>query len=139
MQVLNVTKLYMAGFAGSLGAARFASENTDLLKSRFREDYIREQLKTLLEDAEITETTDAEPITVIDEIYRIAHDEKRGLEVRLRDIPIRQFTIEVCELAGLDPYHLETRARIWLGDNADNKNAACIGCTYDGLDVLFVR
>ena len=33
---------------------------------------------------------------------------KAGMRVRLRDIPLRQRTVEICEICGEDPYQLES-------------------------------
>lgn len=152
-------QLYMSGYAGSLGAARFASDNMPLLQTRFRPDYLEEQMKLLEEDLA---AATAELPSVIDEIYRIAQETQQGFAVELRKIPVRQFTIELCELAGLDPYRIPTRAVIEADlenrffslpmsqseaasaqrnatSNKSIDEAVCIGHTTQGKDVTLLR
>ena len=158
------------GYAGSLGAALIASENMELLYRHFRKDYVDDSLELLRKDNE----SDL-PICsngIVKELYRLAGEQKMGLQIKLRDIQIRQFTIELCEYLGLSPFELAGRFRIYTeeknnrcmhGDshrsesdiggvrtdidgfreelNADKLSIVktCIGETYDGLDVQFIR
>ncbi len=43
---------------------------------------------------------------ILEALYGMSKELKCGMEVRIRDIPIRQETVEVCEELGVNPYAL---------------------------------
>lgn len=79
--------------------------------------------------------------------YALARTKKCGLRIHLKQIPILQGTVELCELFSLNPYRLYSDCYIFAADNgfrlAEQLNAAgipsaCVGCLTGGLDKLIV-
>jgi len=135
---LSIKKyILINGYVGSLGAARFASAHLNELYARFRKDYVDSQLRILNEDIGDCEY----PYGVTKEFYRIAHEEKMGFEIDLRSIPVRQFTIEICELFGLSPFDIESSCNIIVSEENEGKKipGKCVGHTSQGLDLTFLR
>jgi len=137
------------GYAGSLGAARLFEENEVLIRSRFRPDYISRCLAELETDIETRFScstlakTDIETrfscstsASIIDMINDICAQERCGYRLNLRDIPVRQFTIEICELLSLSPYDLPCNAIVTL---SDKKTPESCGCTTQELRKTLLR
>lgn len=159
--------IVIAGYAGEAGAARIAKIRSDEMLRWFRKDYA-ERLFTLSVPGEVRDAVIAglaeqsgaagesegggnciaerHPVSeggVLAELYRIVRERKCGLQIRLRDIPVRQDTIEVCEFYELNPYRLWSDCDILLcrsggaaaeALNAQGIPAGRIGRLTKGLD-----
>lgn len=112
----------IAGFAGEDGAVRIAEAKEQEIRERFRSDCAEGFFLTkgklpdekLLREAGAEETVPAEEGGVLAALYRIAAGRKCGLRLRLREIPVRQETVELCEMYRLNPYRLRSRCLIVL-------------------------
>ena len=151
--------IVIKGYSGSRGAAFLASSNMDKLKARFRPDYLERELDALetdiktREEIQTAEHADKEsasehPEGILRGLYDLAVQMRCGMRIELKKIPVRQFTVEICELCGANPYRIPSDSVIELCGSGDgsagerrvqelserNIIAACIGCTTDGLD-----
>jgi len=114
--------IIIKGFAGSRGAAFLASENMDMIDHRFRQDYLKEQMDLLMKDidCDLFETHVYED-GILRALFDMAEDMRCGISIEQKRIPIRQFTIEISELFGKNPYRIPTDAAIELCGNGDMK------------------
>ena len=140
-----------AGYAGEAGAACIAREKFNEMLRRFRKDYAEH----LCEESEMPEDglPETEPCAcasvsageggILAALYLLAKERKCGLRIALRSIPVRQDTIELCELYGLNPYRLFSRCTVYLCGNGGRLAerlrekgvpAECIGRLTRGLD-----
>lgn len=118
-------EIVIAGFAGEEGAVRIAEVKEREIRERFRADcaerFFLTQGKlpdeTLLREAGALETVPAEEGGVLAALYRVAAERKCGLRLRLREIPVRQETVELCEMYRLNPYRLRSRCLIVLASD----------------------
>jgi len=120
------------GYAGSLGAAFLYDENPGHIDELFRQDYVRKGRESLDEESELPLIEDG----VIAEINRLCKEEKCGYELSLRKIPVKQFTIEICEQYQKNPYELACHAAVRL---TDEETPASCGCTTQALAKILVR
>ena len=117
-----MTEIVIAGFAGEEGAVRIAEAKKQEIRERFRADCAERFFlkngklpdETLLREAGAEETFSAEEGGVLAALYRIAAERKCGLRLRLREISVRQETVELCEMYRLNPYRLRSRCLIVL-------------------------
>ena len=133
-----------AGYAGEAGAACIAREKFNEMLRRFRKDYAEH----LCEESDMPEP---EPCSfapvgeggILAALYLAAKERKCGLRIALRKIPVRQDTIELCELYGLNPYRLFSRCAVYFCGNGERLAeqlrekgipAARIGRLTRGLD-----
>lgn len=110
--------LIMAGFAGLSGTVRIAERRSADLVRRFCPGFL-EQLReprefsarewaARNEGSLITAYEFVEEGGVLAALWNLSGIFNAGIEFDLRRIPIRQITVEVCELYGLNPYRLLT-------------------------------
>lgn len=59
-----------------------------------------------------------------------------GFTVRLRDVPVRQETIEVCEILEINPYELESDGCLWIA--ADHGHRLCEELKKEGIPAAVV-
>ena len=107
-----------AGYAGEAGAACIAREKFNEMLRRFRKDYAEH----LCEESVMPEPGSCSFVPVgeggiLAALYLAAKERKCGLRIALKSIPVRQDTIELCELYGLNPYRLYSRCVIFLCGN----------------------
>lgn len=154
------------GYMGSSEAALFAFSHLDELYARFRRDYVDEGLRLLREDAkrpghteqpenaEWSEHTEQlghieqangqevpdDSVSVLEALANLAKEEKIGYEIRLRDVPVRQFTIELCELFGLNPYELKGNIEIIkASEETPMPGFKTIGIATGKLERIYLR
>ncbi len=110
--------LIMAGYAGLDGTAGIARARREELERRFCAAF----LKQLVVPEELCPVawaeshlgTDITAYEVLGEggvlaaLWNLSGVFNAGIEFDLRQIPIRQITVEVCELYGLNPYRLRS-------------------------------
>lgn len=149
--------LVVAGTVGREGAAMLATEYAKSLEERYAPSYI-EAAKHLFDDGSMTAVADIlqekEVIAVHDvreggifaALWEMAAAANVGLSIDLKNIPIKQHTIEVCEYFNLNPYMLRSGGTLLLAcangarivEQLKNAGveAAVIGQTTAGNDRL---
>lgn len=109
--------LVMTGRAGLCGTALLARRHAEELKERFPislvEDACRfDQELSVKKAAELAKYHGAAAMHDVSEggifgaLWEMCESAKVGMEVDLRKIPIRQESIEICEIYGLNPYQM---------------------------------
>lgn len=149
--------LVVAGTVGREGAAMLAFQYVKRLEERYAPSYI-EAAKHLFDDGSMAGISDIlqeeEVISIHDvreggifaALWEMAAALNVGLSIDLKNIPIRQHTIEVCEYFNLNPYMLRSGgvlllactngARIVQQLKKAGVEAAVIGQTTSGNDRL---
>ena len=149
--------LVVAGTVGREGAAMLAAEYAKRLEERYAPSYI-EAAKHLFDDGSMTAVADIlqekEVVSVHDvreggifaALWEMAAAANVGLSIDLKNIPIKQHTIEVCEYFNLNPYMLRSGGTLLLAcangarivEQLKNAGveAAVIGQTTAGNDRL---
>ena len=149
--------LVVAGTVGREGAAMLAAEYAKRLEERYAPSYI-EAAKHLFDDGSMTAVADIlqekEVVSVHDvreggifaALWEMAAAANVGLSIDLKNIPIKQHTIEVCEYFNLNPYMLRSGGTLLLAcangarivEQLKNARvqAAVIGQTTAGNDRL---
>ena len=149
--------LVVAGTVGREGAAMLAAEYAKRLEERYAPSYI-EAAKHLFDDGSMTVVADIlqekEVVSVHDvreggifaALWEMAAAANVGLSIDLKNIPIKQHTIEVCEYFNLNPYMLRSGGTLLLAcangarivEQLKNAGveAAVIGQTTEGNDRL---
>ena len=117
--------LVIVGTIGREGAAMIATEHANRLEERYAPSYI-ETAKHLFDDGSMSAVSDIlqerEVISIHDvreggifaALWEMAAAKNVGLSVDLKNIPIRQHTIEVCEYFNLNPYMLRSGGTLLL-------------------------
>ena len=124
----------MAGSAGLEGMLRIGEEKGEILSRRFAPSFLRlirasqEQIFALdtaaaARRAQIPVIRHVGQGGVFKALWDLSARTGRGLDVDLKKIPVRQETIEVCELFHINPYQL-TSAGCFLLAAADGEEAA---------------
>ena len=149
--------LVVAGTVGREGAAMLAAEYAKRLEERYAPSYV-EAAKHLFDDGSMTAVADIlqekEVVSVHDvreggifaALWEMAATANVGLSIDLKNIPIKQHTIEVCEYFNLNPYMLRSGGTLLLAcangarivEQLKNAGvqAAVIGQTTAGNDRL---
>ena len=149
--------LVVAGTVGREGAAMLAAEYAKRLEERYAPSYV-EAAKHLFDDGSMTAVADIlqekEVVFVHDvreggifaALWEMAAAANVGLSIDLKNIPIKQHTIEVCEYFNLNPYMLRSGGTLLLAcangarivEQLKNTGveAAVIGQTTAGNDRL---
>ena len=149
--------LVVAGTVGREGAAMLAAEYAKRLEERYAPSYV-EAAKHLFDDGSMTAIEDIlqekEVVSVHDvreggifaALWEMAAAANVGLSIDLKNIPIKQHTIEVCEYFNLNPYMLRSGGTLLLAcangarivEQLKNAGvqAAVIGQTTAGNDRL---
>ena len=149
--------LVVAGTVAREGAAMLAAEYAKRLEERYAPSYI-EVAKHLFDDGSMTAVADIlqekEVVSVHDvreggifaALWEMAAAANVGLSIDLKNIPIKQHTIEVCEYFNLNPYMLRSGGTLLLAcangarivEQLKNARvqAAVIGQTTAGNDRL---
>jgi hydrogenase maturation factor len=121
--------IVMAGYAGNAGAAKLIAENEVALKNRFpgffvdtvgtfakdaydeaAEDFLREK-ENIYRVAECVKVSDG---GVFAALWELGESERIGFAVELKQIPVRQETIEICNYLDIDPYRLYAKGCILI-------------------------
>jgi|InofroStandDraft_1065614.scaffolds.fasta_scaffold40126_2 hydrogenase maturation factor len=102
--------LVVAGYAGLAGTCILAKARRQELECRFTADYLDELVRYNKPECQnafsVAESEPAGEGGILKAIWDLSGDYRLGVEFSLRRIPIRQGTIEICELWGLNPYRL---------------------------------
>ena len=117
-------ELVVTGFAGESGS-RFVytdKESRKKLLDRYPKSFfgVFEEAASAEKQTEIPACTapdseDAKEGGVFGAIWRLLKRNGLGAEFSQRAVPVRQQTIEICEMFSLDPYRMESEGcRVWL-------------------------
>lgn len=149
--------LVVVGTAGREGAAMLASEYGTRLEERYAPSYIEtaqhvfddgslSAVADILQEKEVVLAHDVREGGIFAALWEMAAAVNVGLSVELKNIPIKQHTIEVCEYFNLNPYMLRSGgtlllacangARIVEQVQKAGVEAAVIGQTTSGNDRL---
>ena len=145
---------------GLEGTSIIAREMKDELLSRFNPsfvdkaaDFIR-YLSVVPESAiavknKVTAMHDVTEGGIFGALWEVAEASKVGLKIDLKSIPVRQETIEICEVFGINPYQLISSGSMLMtapnGHSLAEKlkeagiNAAVIGRVTEGKDRLLIN
>ncbi len=107
--------LVMLGYTGCAGAAMLAKEHKKELTQKLPEDFIDKAIDSFDESLcsekafELFAKTsaivhDVEDGGVFSAIWELCEREGVGCEVNVKDIPIKQVTVEICERFDINPY-----------------------------------
>ena len=120
--------LVVAGYAGLAGTVKLAEAKEEELSRWFSKEYMEEiagcsryllrEEKGFWSDCGAAEWEPAGEGGILTAIWNLTGAYETGVEFYLRQIPIRQETVEVCERLELNPYRLYSRGCVLL--TADN-------------------
>ncbi|MDO5563990.1 MAG: hypothetical protein Q4F88_02010 [Eubacteriales bacterium] len=112
-------RILILGSVGNFGTLEIIKEKWELLSHRFSSDFLRELENEIEEESTILNNLILDQYDkykeelfkvsnggVLSALWNFCEKEKRGLEYSLKDIPIMQGTIEVCEIFKINPYRL---------------------------------
>ncbi|MBS7006985.1 AIR synthase family protein [Anaerostipes sp.] len=146
-------------YIGLEGTGIIASEQEDLLKERFSEDFL-DEAKACLEYISVvpegkiagTYASAMHDITeggIYGALWEVAQASGVGLEVSIEDIPVKQHTVELCEFFNLNPYQLISSGSMLITTDHGNAlvraleqegiKASVIGRTTDSKDKIIYR
>jgi len=115
----------VTGYAGAAGACLIAKKNRAQLEKKFRSDYIdkiiREDNRSgnpeYFEKCGVNYYRTVGEGGVLSELYRMGRERKAGMDIKMKQIPVLQSTVEISEIYGLNPYRLFSRCFILLSEN----------------------
>ena len=120
--------LVVAGYAGLAGTVKLAEAKEEELSRWFSNEYMEEiagcsryllrKEKGFWSDCGAAEWEPAGKGGILTAIWNLTGAYETGVEFYLRQIPIRQETVEVCEQLELNPYRLYSQGCVLL--TADN-------------------
>lgn len=158
-QVKAGAAIIMTKWAAMSGAARLAEKYNKELAERYPQFIITdaaalEQFYSVLPEAAVAVRSgaicmnDCSDGGVFAALWQLADSNGVGLEVSLRDIPLRQESVEVCEFFDINPYKLRSDGAMLIVSNAPEElvmelhkqeiPAAVIGKITDGIDRVVV-
>lgn len=119
--------LIMAGYAGLDGTVGIARLRREELERRFCAAFLKqlvvpeESSPVLWVEGHLGKDITAYEVLgeggVLAALWNLSGVFHAGIEFDLRQIPIRQITVEVCELYGLNPYRLRSGGFVAAADN----------------------
>lgn len=139
--------IVMTGFIALEGTARLAKEQWEKLSCTLPEELLEEAadflkyMKRVPEAAVAIRHGATAMLTVKDggimtALWELAGYYGRGIRVKLRDIPVKQETIEICEVLEVNPYHLLSGGCALL--TADNGYRFCEELREMGFDTAVI-
>lgn len=122
-------ELLVTRWIGLGGTARIVREKEDVLLQKLPWALVREakqfaqyeQIERELEIVKAYEKAEVLPLGmggILTGLWQMADQAGLGLTADLRKIPIRQETIEVCELFDVNPYNLDSSGAILIGTDS---------------------
>lgn len=111
----------MSGYAGDVASKKLYKENAALFKERFSSSFIKmiedlpgEEQANVSYEAETSEVCLKIEDGVYQTLWRLGEILGTGLEVEHKSIPIKQETIEVCEVLEINPYEIRSSGVIYV-------------------------
>ncbi len=115
----NNALILMLGETGNAGAAMLAAEKKDILSAKLPVSFI-EKAEELFDESLAAHRTlelfdklkgatlmhDAEDGGVFGALWELCERENVGCEINIMDVPIRQTTVEICEVLDINPYQM---------------------------------
>jgi len=153
-------ELVMTKWAGLEGTAILAKEKEAILKERFTTDFIEHAQDmisyiSIVKDARIAKrvgVTSMHDVTeggIFGALWEVAASSGVGITVDLKKIPIKQETIEICELFDLNPYMLMSSGCLLISTDKGNElvdelskegiSASVIGRVTKGNDRVIIN
>ncbi|SET41439.1 AIR synthase family protein [[Clostridium] polysaccharolyticum] len=153
-------ELVMTKWAGLEGTAILAKEKENELRGRFHQDFIDRakemfQYISVVREAKIAKMMGVSSMHDVTEggifgaLWEAAAASGAGIEVDLKKIPIKQETIEICEIFDLNPYMLMSSGCMLISTDKGNalvealKNegisSAIIGRVIKGNDRIIIN
>ncbi len=144
---------------GLEGTSIIAKEKKEYLTERFAPSFIDTAIGfsdclSVVRDAEIAAAVGVSAMHDVTEggifgaLWEIAESSGCGLEIELLDIPVRQETVEICEVFGLNPYELISSGSMLITTpkgsdvvralNREGINAAVVGKVVEGNDRILL-
>ena len=116
------------GYAGEAGVNKIVKDRKEDLKDYFKTSFLDKIITDLSDTSKMFEIASEtlEPWSfvkvgeqgILASLYTVAKQRNKGLVLRLKDIPVKQSTIEICEFYSLDPYRLLSDMGFIFCDNA---------------------
>ena len=140
---------------GLEGTSIIAKEKEDRLSKRFSARFIKTakdfaDYLSVVEDAKLAVSVGVSAMHDVTEggifgaLWEVAESSRKGLEINLLDIPVRQETVEICEEFGINPYGLISSGSMLITTPRGSDvvkclkdagiNAAVIGKVTEGND-----
>ncbi len=140
---------------GLEGTSIIAKEKEERLNRRFSPRFVKtakdfSDYLSVVEDAKLAVSVGVSAMHDVTEggilgaLWEIAESSKKGLEINLLDIPVRQETVEICEEFGINPYGLISSGSMLITTPRGSDvvkclkdagiNAAVIGKVTEGND-----
>lgn len=151
--------LVLTKWAGIEGTAILANEKEDILQEKLSEEFISRAKKfsdllSVVPDSKIAMKVGVHAMHDVTEggvfgaLWEMAAASGTGLEVDLKKIPIRQETIEICEVFDLNPYMLISSGCMLIGTSRGTElveelkkagiHSAIIGYATKGNDRVII-
>lgn len=148
-------ELVITKWIGLEGSAILAAERGDVLRKELPESIVREALRfselmNVMPESEIAREVGISAMHDVTEggifgaLWEMGVASDVGFEVDIRKIPIRQETIEICEVFDINPYMLMSSGSMLIGTSKGNLlvdmlesagiHAAVIGYVIEGAD-----
>ena len=118
-------ELVVAGAIALYGTAQIAREKHEILREHFSEGFLREaeNLRALYGTADGINAKEAGATAFyamgeggfLSALWKMAEASQVGLEMDFSKVPIRQETIEICEIFDINPYKLNSEGAILIG------------------------
>lgn len=118
-------ELVVAGAIALYGTAQIAREKHEILREHFSEGFLREaeNLRTLYGTADEINVKEAGATAFyamgeggfLSALWKMAEASQVGLEMDFSKVPIRQETIEICEIFDINPYKLNLEGAVLIG------------------------
>ncbi len=140
-------ELVMTKWAGLEGTAIIARDNEEELRNRFHQDFI-DCAKNMFQDISVVKdakvakrigVTSMHDVTeggIFGALWEVAAASGVGIEVDLKKIPIKQETIEICELYDLNPYMLMSSGCMLI--STDRGNALVEALKKEGISSCII-
>lgn len=160
MKVMAGQDMVMCGYIGMQGTVCAAKNCRKKLICTLPKDFVDKAagLSAYIEkvtevstvsDNDITAVYQVESGGIFDTLWRISEDFKTGLTVYLKKIPVKQETIEICEVFDVNPYQLLSKGCFIYMTHKGNSlvehfmsqgiNAAIIGSITDSKDRIVLN
>lgn len=139
--------IVVSKWIGLEGTARLAGENYDRLRKRFPARMIEEaaafdRYLSVIPEAATAMKSGVCGIHAVSQggffagLWEMADEAGVGLEADLRKIPVRQETIEICEVFGENPYELPSEGCLIM--TAENGNALVEALLREGIPAVVI-
>lgn len=132
--------IIMTGGAGDTGSRFLAEQYRERLLSRLTPSFLN-RASAFNAQPFPQEGQFCTPIAeggVFAALWRLAEEAEVGLTVDQQKIPIRQETIEICELLDVSPYLLQSGGFLYLTESGENVGGTVIGRTNSSRDRVVI-